>query len=248
MNWRVWIRRAIGVLFTVAGGATLLDDLTLGWNAYLKPAIVAISIALPYLCVGGGLFLLLAPQRVLGVLFDWAKRAVSQAGEQVHVVSFDRPLSSLEWSLSGSRQWPRMRAVEATVIGYSRALTIESEESYGLDHILPSLGRDVRFVEVVAKDWHDDTGIYVRVNAFRKRNFKRWIFIALDERPIKRFSDQEWQVSGRAKSLGGGWQSVLLDLPEAWAKTFGAEGFELREVTDVRLRGSLTLATITFRK
>ena len=101
-----------------------------------------------------------------------------------------------------------------------------------------------RIVEFICRG--DKWVFYAAVNITRPRNRTERGYLRINawDNTLRKFNDAEWFVPARRIALDGGWQSVQMLIPDLTRATFSTEGWECRELGRIRLRGTVTLASI----
>ncbi len=73
------------------------------------------------------------------------------------------------------------------------------------------------------------------------------VYLRLSEkdRQVQKFNAAEWSVPHLAFRVEHDWHSIAINLPKVVSMTFGTEGWVYWRMRGLRLRGHVTLSSIT---
>jgi len=132
------------------------------------------------------------------------------------------------------------------------SLEISSYEGHAIDYRVnsPAAGFG-NIIEYVIKPDHK-TMVYTKIKVLSENNTTTkdiWLaFVPGAEKPKRIYDGDEWTVYITPQQLGGGWLLYQVDLKEVAKETIETDGWNLEKIIAFRLRGNLSIASITIYK
>lgn len=136
---------------------------------------------------------------------------------------------------------------------FGSALSIRPEGEYALDYDFAPFHRLPRRVRLIVRPLKSYYCFILRLRCASADGSSSldwgWLSLRIDEAHAKFIGDElkdyfEWSVPVRSILSAGGWQVLDVSIPEAFAATFGTQGFTPVTLLGVRLRGSMDVARI----
>jgi hypothetical protein len=91
--------------------------------------------------------------------------------------------------------------------------------------------------------------LMVRVTSLDRRHSEDvWLNHSIGNGKPRKVGDKEWAIEVNGRQVGNGWVSLTLRLDEEVKQTLGSEGLLYDKLLAIRIRGSISLSPITFRK
>lgn len=127
------------------------------------------------------------------------------------------------------------------------SLKIIKNSRYALDYSVSQLQSLANMVELYAK-FEQDACFYLKVKVSSRDNSKTqivWLAHTIGQGiPIKAFNN-EWKLSVQGDILENGWVQLKISIEDEIAKTFGTDGWVFHDLIGFRIRGSISISSIT---
>lgn len=131
------------------------------------------------------------------------------------------------------------------------ALEISSYEDKAMDYQVSLATGFGTMIEYVIKPDRKTT-VYAKIKALSGNNSASkdiWLaFVSGAEQPKRIYDGEEWTVYVVPEQLGGGWLKYQVDLKDVAQKTINTDGWNLEKILAFRLRGNLSIASITIHE
>ena len=127
---------------------------------------------------------------------------------------------------------------------FGRCLVMKAEDGAYMDFDLPYPVRG-REVEFVCRG--DLWTFYAVINILKPehdRIERGYLRISSRDNRFSRFNDREWFVRYRSSGIENGWRSVEMSIQSLVKATFETEGWQYKDLSRIRLRGQVTLASV----
>jgi hypothetical protein len=146
-----------------------------------------------------------------------------------------------------SKESPKFNKVDDGFFG--TVLDIEAQKSYYMDFLVRPAEAVGHLVEFIVKPEYTSR-LYVRVKVLSKdgSNLKDvWLKIEVGRGSPKPLGQgtREWTVFISPTLIGKGWISMCINLPEQIKETFGKDGWKFDKLMGFRVRGKISLASIS---
>ncbi len=236
------IERWIGV---VAGALTIAQ---IGWVVYGQfrdfsiPLWLYLSSVLAALVAGVGVGFCFTRKSKLGI---------TEAFKEIGRITFDYlPDSPINngWTLNvdGENGSPPIFSA-APNYPTPGCIKIVKNDRYALDYSVTQLQSLANMVELYAK-FEQAACFYLKVKIASRDNSKMknvWLAHNIGQGiPIKTF-DSEWKVPIKGDILEDGWVQLKLSIKDEISKTFGTDGWVFHELIGFRIRGSISISSVT---
>ncbi len=144
-------------------------------------------------------------------------------------------------------QPPNFTHITSGYIG--KALQITSDEGYAMDYSVSSTVGFGTVVEYVLKP-DENTMVYTKINVLSQDGTvskEKWFtFVPGTRKPTVHYDDRsEWTIFVNPEQLGNGWVIYRVNLEEISKDTIETDGWELEKILAIRLRNSMSIASIS---